>query len=477
MGSVSRGNESPGERPNTLRMRHLVALFFCLLCTVASAQPQTYDITSFSAPSGWTMEEKATLRAFSRVDGADWAQIGVYRHAPSKGSPQADFASEWQALVAGPHKVTQAPDQSDILDSGGWKVITGSGLWNSNGKSVAAVLTTFTGHGVCVSILANVTNQSYAKDYQALLESVNLDPAKASVTKSQPPSTPVKPSPAVSSAFKFTTSNFDDGWTAVEQADWVEVSKGPITVLLHYPREGTIIPADPEPHTNNAWDKLVAPRYKNLRNYKVVSPNGHYRRGYLAAGYVTESASGREVYVALFKHAEPQWVEVIAPSKEAFVAQFGADVDTMRWDTDYAVFNALNTMTSYNKFAVAASDFRGSWTSRFTGMQQLYNVFTGLNAGMYTNQSNEDFVFAGDGTYSWKLLVVNTAGGVGNASQVASRGSLKVLNNWQVAFSDIEGKPRQYNAHWSCVKGGRLLHLLDSKNPGSGIPTIYGKKP
>lgn len=133
-------------------------------------------------------------------------------------------------------------------------------------------------------------------------------------------------------------------------------------------------------------------------------------------------------------------------------------------------------MTSYNRFAVAASDFRGSWTSRFTGMQQLYSVYTGLYAGMYTNQSNEDFVFAGDGTYSWKLLVVNTAAGVGSAAQVGSKGTLKVLNNWKVAFSDIEGKPRQYSAHWSCVKGGRLLHLLDAVNPGSGIPTVYGKK-
>lgn len=167
-------------------MRHLVALLFCLLCTVASAQPQTFDITSFTAPSGWAMEEKATLRVYSRIDGNDWGQIGIYRHVPSKGSAEADFANEWQTLVAGPHKVTQTPDQSDVVQAGDWKVITGSGLWHSQGRDVAAVLTTLTGKGVCVSILANVTNQNYAKDYQAMLETVNLNPPRSLSQNSLP---------------------------------------------------------------------------------------------------------------------------------------------------------------------------------------------------------------------------------------------------------------------------------------------------
>ena len=37
--------------------------------------------------------------------------------------------------------------------------------------------------------------------------------------------------------FAFTTTNFDDGWTSVVQEDWVQVTKGNIKVLIHYPNK------------------------------------------------------------------------------------------------------------------------------------------------------------------------------------------------------------------------------------------------
>ncbi|HEX2683526.1 MAG TPA: hypothetical protein VHL77_06320 [Ferruginibacter sp.] len=131
-------------------------------------------------------------------------------------------------------------------------------------------------------------------------------------------------------------------------------------------------------------------------------------------------------------------------------------------------------MTNYNKFAIAAGDFTGTWSSDFTGVQQLYNVYTGNYAGMNINQSNETFQFGVGNSYNWKLLAVN--GMVGNAkfAQVKSAGKFAVLNNRQVKFSDIEGKPRTYNAFWSCIKHARILNLLDAQDAGSGIYTKYG---
>jgi hypothetical protein len=61
-------------------------------------------------------------------------------------------------------------------------------------------------------------------------------------------------------------------------------------------------------------------------------------------------------------------------------------------------------------------------------------------------------------------------------AQVKSSGKFSVLNNWQISFSSIEGKPKKYNAFFSCIKGARLLKLVDANHPGSGIPTIFGKK-
>ncbi|RYE23164.1 MAG: alpha/beta hydrolase [Sphingobacteriaceae bacterium] len=46
-------------------------------------------------------------------------------------------------------------------------------------------------------------------------------------------------------------------------------SKNDLKVLIHYPKQGTRFPADPDVLTNAAWNSLVAPRYNNLKNYKT----------------------------------------------------------------------------------------------------------------------------------------------------------------------------------------------------------------
>jgi hypothetical protein len=290
-------------------------------------------------------------------------------------------------------------------------------------------------------------------------------------TQNQPQENPV--TPAISTGFKFSTTNFDDGWTATEQADWVEVTKGSIKVLLHYPKEGTIFPADPEPLTNAAWNILVAPHYSSLKNYKTAYIST-YNRPYLGMGYATEIASGKEVFVVLFRQGQTGWLEFVAPDKTSFIQQYKFDPETIRWDSESDLMNPLANMTVYNKFAVDASDFKGKWTSDFTGIQQLYNVYTGDYAGMHMNQSNEEFVFGDGGTYNWKLLVVNGMAGNAKFTEVKSSGTLSVPNNWQVHFTKIESGPKTFNTFWSCIKGARILNLLDAQSPGSGIYTKYG---
>jgi hypothetical protein len=279
--------------------------------------------------------------------------------------------------------------------------------------------------------------------------------------------------PAISTGFKFNTTNFDDGWNSTEQSDWVEVSKGNIKVLLHYPKEGTIFPADPEPLTTAAWNILVAPRYSNLKNYKTAYIST-YNRPYLGMGYATENASGKEVFVVLFRRGESGWLEFVAPDKTSFTEQFKFDPESIKWDSKSDLMNPLANMTVYNKFAVDAADFKGKWTSDFTGIQQLYNIYTGNYAGMQMNQSNEEFVFGEGGSYNWKLLVVNGMAGNANFNQVASSGTITVVNNWQIHCTKIESGPKTYNAFWSCIKGARILNLLDAQYPGSGIYTKYG---
>lgn len=364
----------------------------------------------------------------------------------------------------------------------GWEVSPAAGekeyYWlQQNGRSV---LLYFSARKKEIDVYFAESNQAPAGNTTTPVQN-DVQPQNNTVSELPPPPQPEQqtpnqpqdnPAPGISTGFKFNTTNFDDGWTATEQSDWVEVTKGTIKVLLHYPKEGTVFPADPEPLTNAAWNILVAPRYSNLKNYRTAYIST-YNRPYLGMGYATENSTGREVFVLLFRQGGG-WIEFVTPDKNSFIQQYKFDPETVKWDTESELMNPLANMKVYNKFAVAASDFTGKWTSDFSGIQQLYNVYTGNYAGMHINQSNEEFVFGAGGAYNWKLLVVNGMAGNANFNQVKSSGTLSVPNNWQVHFTKIESGPKTFNAFWSCIKGARILNLLDAQYPGSGIYTQYG---
>jgi hypothetical protein len=125
-----------------------------------------------------------------------------------------------------------------------------------------------------------------------------------------------------------------------------------------------------------------------------------------------------------------------------------------------------------NKFAVAAADFTGKWTSDFTGIQQYVNVYTGADAGMNSYSSSQVFEFGPGNKYNWQITVAS--GMVGNIKfqNVKSSGNFSMLSNWQLKFSDLEGKPKIYDAYFSCARGARVLWLSDVSYPGY---SAYGK--
>ena len=437
--------------------------------SLSSAQKQTYDLVSYTPPSGWKEEvtNDKTSYTITNIKDKSWCQVFILKSTNSKGNIDADFENEWQDLVVRNYKPAEAPQTGEIQEAGGWQIRSGAGKFVFENRDATVLITTASGYGRCVSIVAITNSEAYNADITSILESVELV-----IPPTNDPIIQENPGAAASSEFAFSTTNFDDGWTSTVQEDWVEVTKGSIKVLLHYPKDGTIFPADPGPLTNAAWNILVAPRYSNLKNYKS-SYITSYDRPYLGMGTATENSSGKNVFIVLFRQGQSGWLEVIAPDKNSFIEQFKFDPETIQWDSESDLMIPLVNMTGYNKFAVAASDFKGRWTSDFTGIQQLYNVYTGQYAGMNMNQSNEEFIFK-ENTYNWKLLIVK--GMVGNASytEVKSTGDFSVPNNWQIYFSKIENGPRTFHAFWSCIKGARILNLLDANAPGSGIYTKYG---
>jgi hypothetical protein len=468
------------KRGKFLKTYFLLAAVILTFTIISFAQvTETFDISTFQPPKGWTKQASQDSIRFSVADGDSFCLIMLYKSIPGLPSPKENFDAAWESIVKEAVTTSSAPQMMPADTKGEWLVAGGYAPFEKDGAKGVAVLYTATGFGRMVNALVITNTQSYEATATAFLNSISF---KKPAGASQPPigaaqtgqSIPAQPA-ARKSSFKFNTSNFDDGWTSTEHEDWVEAVKGQIKVLIHYPKAGTIFPADPEPLTNAAWDILVAPRYSSLKNYKTAYIST-FNRPYLGMGYAVEKGSGKQVFVLLFRQGDTGWLEFVAPDKNSFIQQFKFDPETIRWDSDSDLLKPLGQMVNYNKFAVAESDFNGTWTMDFTGVQQLYNVYTGNYAGMNIHQSNQEFVFGVGSSYSWRLLVVS--GMVGNAkfANVRSAGTFSIPNNWQIHFSKIESGPKTYNAFWSCIKGARLLHLLDAKSPGTGIYDVYGKK-
>lgn len=260
--------------------------------------------------------------------------------------------------------------------------------------------------------------------------------------------------------FTFTTTNFDDGWVATEQADWVLAAKGNLKVLIHYPDKlADAYNSVLMDGLKNAWNVLVAPRYSSAANFEF-KPISSWESIEFAEADMVEKASGKIVHVVLFKKnsgdGSGKYMEFISPDKRTFEQEFGAyHQSTSGWEK-------MENMATYNKFAVAPADLSGKWTSDFSGAIQYVNAYTGFDAGMNTNASAENFYFGPGNAYKWDLAVAN--GMVGNIKfqSVNSNGMFSMPNNWQVKFSDMEGKPRTYNVYFSCIKGLRVLWLQDS---------------
>jgi hypothetical protein len=253
------------------------------------------------------------------------------------------------------------------------------------------------------------------------------------------------PTPASASGFAFTTINFDDGWVSNVREDWVEVTKGNVKVLIHYPNPTTNqYISNPDEEKRIAWNTLVAPRYSNLQNYFIARNAVSYFQGFFISGTLTDNQTGQTFYVVLFKRDRSPWMEFIAPNITTFGQVTGFNVAALHGDVSNSEYDPLQKLEGYNRFAVAASDL-----------------------------SAQTFEFLNNGTYNWSIGVAS--GFVGNIkfSSAKSSGKFTNPNNWQIHFSDLEGKPKLYNAYFSCVKGARILWLQDTSYGGY---SSYGRQ-
>jgi hypothetical protein len=441
-------------------MKTLITLIAIIFTLSSCAQQEKYDIASFTIPQAWKKEVVNGNLFISTVNNTDksWCKIGFYKSITSKGTITQDFNNDWKSLVYDAMKANTEHPATVAGETDGWKKLTGESTFPFNGVVCFAYMTTYTGYGVTMSIVSLTNSKKHVASIQNIHSSLTLTKPQGNNqnnktnnnTNNTPPNTKT-------GKFTFTTTNFDNGWVATEQADWVSVTKGTIKVLVHYPNKtADVYNSDLMDGLKNAWNVLVAPRYSSAKNFEF-KPLHNWEPIEFAEADMVEKATGKTVHVVLFKknysNGSGRYVEFITPDKPSFEQEFGA------YHEGSSGWEKIENMAFYNKFAVAPADLTGKWTNDFSGAISYVNVNTGLDAGTDTHASVENFYFQAGNKYKWDLSVAS--GPVGNIKfqTVNSSGTYSMTGNWIVNFSNIENKARSYEVYFSCIKGLRILWI------------------
>ncbi|MBL0130146.1 MAG: hypothetical protein IPP43_02640 [Chitinophagaceae bacterium] len=303
-------------------MKNIILLcVFCVSVATIYAQKQTFDITTYTPPKEWKRQNTESAIQFTKEDPAKgtYCLITLYKAIPGKTDTKENFSLAWETLVKGMVSVSAKPEMQPASTENGWTAESGYASFENEGNKGIALLITSTSLDKMVNIVILTNTDVFQNEISAFLESITL---QKQIAGNNPPlkyeTNSVKPQPKTTAAkkddFAFNTTNFDDGWTSTVQENWVEVTKGNLKVLIHFPKEGTIFPADPDVLTNAAWNILVAPRYSNLKSYRT-SYISTYDRPYLGMGYATENATGKKYLLFSSGRAKPAGWSLLPPIK------------------------------------------------------------------------------------------------------------------------------------------------------------------
>jgi hypothetical protein len=147
-----------------------------------SPPPQTFDHYTFVIPPGYTAKKGKTFIDFLKYNEAKtaYAEITFYRARAGTSDVKAEFTNEWNTLVKKTMGV-DAPAGSSSEVENGWVSTFGSApVKTAQGKYIQTMIT-FVGNNLVTSISVRVTDDSFAKEIQGILESVEVEKPTANI--------------------------------------------------------------------------------------------------------------------------------------------------------------------------------------------------------------------------------------------------------------------------------------------------------
>lgn len=448
---------------NALNLNNLFLGLFVTVTTVIQAQKQTFDIASYSLPKGWEKETTASSLLVSKEEPEKdiFCFMQLYKAIPGTADSKANFDNAWESIVKKAVTIASPPEMQPVTTDNGWEIQSGYALFEGDDTKGVAMLITSSSNGKMVNLVILTNTNSYEKDITTFLESITLkivpqanEGAGASSSKPAAANTIVR-----KEAYAFTTTNWDDGWVSTVQEEWVEVKKGSIKVLLHYPeKKADAYNSMLKDGDYTAWNILVAPRYSNMKNFEWKSIQSWESVSFIRAD-ATEIATGKTVHIVLFKKhyskGNGRYIEFITDSKTTYENEFGPYHNTeFDWDK-------TANMQFRNKFAVAPNDLLGKWSTTDYASISYYYVNTGGTAGTTATSTADDFTFLPGNNYQSNHY--GASGMVGNMkfSSQSYKGK-SIVENWTIRLTNrFQGAEEKFDSYFEAVKGGRALILKD----------------
>jgi hypothetical protein len=173
----------------------VIGYILCLFAPLSVfSQTERLGVVRYTPPKGWTKTQKENVVTFSEINHSGrFCFITLYGATPSVGTPQNDFAKEWQNLVVKPWSAEANPKtETETID--GWTAIAGGGAIDFQGSKAFAFLSVLSGFGKTISVLGILNDDSYLVPLQAFVERMEMEKFNVNV---QPPivepAQPVRP--------------------------------------------------------------------------------------------------------------------------------------------------------------------------------------------------------------------------------------------------------------------------------------------
>ena len=142
-----------------------------------NAQTESFDIANFTPPAGWKREVKKDEVDFTWVDKTKntYCIIAVYSSVASKGNLLSDFTDEWNQLVIKPFGAQANPKTETSTFNDGRKIVKGTSQFNNQGSQNNVILTSYSGYGRVMSVVALMNSNEYQANLKSFLEGLSFN--------------------------------------------------------------------------------------------------------------------------------------------------------------------------------------------------------------------------------------------------------------------------------------------------------------